>query len=118
MQRSSPLLNLERFVSESGCRNRRRGMPFLPALVFIALIGAFGFSVRATPLELTSDDLVEADGSGMGRGRGIGFRADQSFSIDSIGLFGRLEQTTYEVLIFASSNGHDATSILFNTTAP
>jgi len=54
---------------------------------------------------------------GVGSGRGIGFRADSSFTIDAVGLFGTLFEQPFDALVYSSTNGHQANAVLDSATA-
>ncbi len=55
---------------------------------------------------------------GAGSGRAIGFHADQSFSINSLGISGDITPENYDVIIYDSPDGHTAGTELFGVTAP
>ena len=54
---------------------------------------------------------------GVGSGRGIGFRADTDFPISSIGIYGALNAMTHEVVIYSSTDGNQANTLLKSASA-
>lgn len=87
------------------------------------LLGAVGICIvfissiaSATSLELNSGSLF-GNSTAVGSGRGISFHADSAFSIDSVGIFGDLFAESYDVVIYSSTDGHQANSILTSATA-
>ncbi len=54
---------------------------------------------------------------GVGTGRAIGFQADSTFDISSVGILGPLLNRPFDVVIYDSPDGHSAGSVLSITTA-
>jgi hypothetical protein len=50
--------------------------------------------------------------SGMGTGRGQGILANQTFSVNSIGIQANLTSELYDIVIYSSSDGHTAGDLL------
>jgi len=89
----------------------------------LAIFGVLGLAVGAPPGFATSLTMhasgvgIPAIAGGEGGGRGIGFQADSSFSIDSAGIFMDLVSQSYDVLIYGSTNGSDAGAVLASASA-
>jgi hypothetical protein len=72
---------------------------------------------HAVPIEINT---VSFDGglqsNAPGTGRGIGFIAEESFTISSVGLYSDIGSTLYDVLIYSSNDGNQTTGVLALTT--
>lgn len=53
---------------------------------------------------------------GEGAGRAIGFRADETFTIRSLGILGALQNMSFDVVIYSSTDGHTAGSVLYTAS--
>jgi hypothetical protein len=97
------------------------GRNFVALCAFGALsLGAV--AARADVLQMDQGALYSTsyDYNGMGNGRGVGFSADQNFSITSagidLGVHGGALGANYVLAIYSSTDGHDAGSVLASTT--
>lgn len=72
---------------------------------------------HATVLELVGPSFAGNLSSIEDGPRGIGLRADESFSIDSIGIFGDIVASNYTVAIRSSVTGSDKGGVLASATA-
>jgi len=85
------------------------------------LMGALLFIFTALPTQAAYVELNSGAYAGyfgaVGSGRGIGFQADAAFTVDSVGFYGNLNQESFDVVIFSSTNGNQANSILTSSTA-
>jgi hypothetical protein len=79
--------------------------------------------VLLSPMAANADNIVVNSGvfwgttGGVGGGRAQGIRADSTFSISSLGIFGNLDERSFDVLIYASTTGSDVGSVLASSTA-
>lgn len=97
-------------------RAKKINAVFVPFCLALA-IGALGSaSATASQIELHSSDFYGSLG-GVGTGRGVSLEANSSFSISSLGIFGDLISQSFDVIIYSSTNGHDADAILANASA-
>jgi hypothetical protein len=93
-------------------------LPFFVATVCLALCQTTVAS--ATTLELTGGTLYDTDYhfGGMGSGRGIGFVADEAFTMNTFGIdigVQAANSVQYKFELFASTDGHTAGSLLAST---
>lgn len=96
-------------------RNASTAIMLAGALAVTAL--ATG-AAQATILQMNSGVGGADNGSsGEGEGRGIGFLANSSFNIDSVGIKWNLVQQSYDAQIFASTNGSDLGAQLASASA-
>jgi len=72
---------------------------------------------NADLLELVGPSFYGSSGSVEDGFRGIGFFADETFSIDSVGLFGNIVAGDYAVTILASTDGNDVGATLATASA-
>jgi len=87
------------------------------SMFILLLVCSFAIPLYADFLELHSTgDGIEALAGIEGRGRGIGFRADSTFSIDSAGVFFDLVEQSYDVLVYSSVTGSDAVEVLASSS--
>jgi hypothetical protein len=83
------------------------------AVILLLAVG----SANAALVEFNSGDFYGTSaGGGVGTGRGISFQADTTFTIDSIGIFTDLNSGSYDAVIFSSTDGHQANSVLGTST--
>jgi hypothetical protein len=83
----------------------------------LAVAGTFATTVvSAAPTVLHSGDFYGYL-AGVGSGRGVGFHADSSFSITSLGIYGDLISQSFDAVVFASTNGQDAGALLASSSA-
>ena len=58
-----------------------------------------------------------ATGDGEGSGRAIGFQADSDFKLNGVSIMGDLFKQSFDVVIYASADGHTAGSVLATFSA-
>lgn len=58
-----------------------------------------------------------ATAGGPGYGRGIGFQADSDFKLNAVSIMGELIKQEFEVVIYTSTDGHTAGSVLATFSA-
>ena len=90
---------------------------FKSLIVTIGLMGVFVGTTNAAPLIVNSGDFNGTFTSGEGGGRAQAIRADTSFSVSSIGIFGGLISQSFDLRIHASTTGADVGSLLANSSA-
>jgi hypothetical protein len=89
---------------------------FNKLLAMFALAMLSAQIAHAAPLVVDSGSFFGTIG-GEGGGRAQGIRADQTFSISSLGIFGDLSNESFDVLIYASTTGSDVGATLASTSA-
>lgn len=70
-----------------------------------------------TPIDLISGVGGAVVALGPGTGRGIGFRADSSFTISSLAIEASLASQPFQAVVWSSTDGNQANSILTSATA-
>lgn len=89
---------------------------FLSTSMACLLVIGGARSASAAPIVVNSGDFVStSDGEGGGRAQGI--QATSAFSISSLGIFGDLELLSFDVVIYASTNGSDVGAVLETSSA-
>ncbi|HEX2818189.1 MAG TPA: PEPxxWA-CTERM sorting domain-containing protein [Phenylobacterium sp.] len=102
--------------------NRSKFGKNIVALCAFGALGLGALSARADVIQMDQGALFEAqyDYNGMGNGRGVGFSANQNFSITSagidLGVQGGALGADYTLSVYSSTDGHDAGSVLASTT--
>lgn len=89
---------------------------WLTRLLAVLLAGFFQLQA-GTIFDLNSGSLSEIVQGGEGTGRGIGFHADSPFSIDFVGIQADLVTQGYDVVIYSSTDGHEANAVLASASA-
>lgn len=92
-------------------------MKGLAAAVGVILSVAWAGVSQATLIEVRSSAYAGFLPSTELGSRGIGFRADQDFSISSLGIYGDILGTDYTVAVRSSTSGNNAGAILASNTA-
>ena len=86
-------------------------------LVGLLVCFALG-NANAGVIELNNGDAgYVGTGGGSGYGRGVSFLTTDAFSVDSIGFEAGISGGNYEVVIWASTTGHEATTQLASATS-
>lgn len=88
-------------------------------LYIIGILTAICFPLaqaQAAVVELNAGPHYESGGTG-GSGRGIGFLANQDFTMNAFGIYADLLSLSFDVDIYSSSDGHAANTLLDTFTA-
>ncbi|MBZ5609844.1 MAG: PEP-CTERM sorting domain-containing protein [Acidobacteriia bacterium] len=72
---------------------------------------------NASTIDLNSGSVFETVAGGEGTGRGIGFFADSTFSIDFAAIQADLISQSFDVVIYSSTDGHEAGAVLTSASA-
>ncbi len=92
------------------------------ALCAFSALSLGAVAAQANVIQMDQGALYSSgyDYNGMGSGRGVGFSANQNFSITSagidLGVHGGALGGSYVLAIYSSTDGHDAGSVLASTT--
>jgi len=81
-------------------------------LMVVAFVMLGAMSVQAAYVEVNSGYWYGYYTGSMGTGRGQGFQALDNFNVQAIGFYGDLNREAYDIVIYGSTDGHSAGSVL------
>jgi hypothetical protein len=82
---------------------------FAPLFLILALVS---LPVGAQAQVIDLDSGPGFTGAGPGNGRALGIQTTENVDVTALGIFGELSSQSYDVLIYSSTDGHQAVSIL------
>jgi hypothetical protein len=87
-------------------------------LLLICMLAFAGLSISAQAQVIDLDSSGTGYfGSGPGLGRALGIQATSNVVVDALGIFGELNSESYDVIIWSSTDGNQAGSLLAQETA-